>query len=203
MKNNPTGAMGVPDYLGWNWKSSAGLPVVCIPGCPAQPDNMTETLMYLVFHLAGHGAGARARRGAAAQVAVRAHRARGLQPRRLRGGGQLRHGERRRPRCLVKLGCKGPVVKCNVPVRGWSDGKGGCPNVGGICMACTMPGFPDKYMPFMDEDPLGDLAATGRAFTYGPGPALLPPPEHQEQVRQGARVEHTGQRADNRLPKRW
>ena len=23
MKNNPTGAMGVPDYLGWDWKSSA------------------------------------------------------------------------------------------------------------------------------------------------------------------------------------
>ena len=50
----------------------------------------------------------------------------------------------------MKLGCKGPVVKCNVPVRGWVDGYGGCPNVGGICMACTMPGFPDKFMPFMD-----------------------------------------------------
>ena len=35
------------------------------------------------------------------------------------------------------------------------NGIGGCPNVGGICMACTMPGFPDKYMPFMDADPLG------------------------------------------------
>ena len=53
MKNNPTGAMGLPDYLGWKWKSKANLPVICIPGCPAQPDNMTETLMYLVFHLAG------------------------------------------------------------------------------------------------------------------------------------------------------
>ena len=62
-------------------------------------------------------------------------------------------------RCLVKLGCKGPVVKCNVPVRGWQSGVGGCPNVGGICMACTMPGFPDKYMPFMDEDPYGAAAA--------------------------------------------
>ena len=53
MKNNPTGAMGLPDYLGWNWKSKAGLPVVCIPGCPAQPDNMTEMLLYLVLHLGG------------------------------------------------------------------------------------------------------------------------------------------------------
>ena len=82
MKNNPTGAMGVPDYLGWDWKSSAGLPVVCIPGCPAQPDNMTEALLYLVLHLGGLAPGARAGRRAAAEVAVRAHRPRGLQPRR-------------------------------------------------------------------------------------------------------------------------
>ena len=34
-------------------RSKAGLPVVCIPGCPAQPDNMTETLLYLALHLAG------------------------------------------------------------------------------------------------------------------------------------------------------
>ena len=53
MKNNPTGAMGVADYLGWKWRSKANLPVINIPGCPAQPDNMTEVLMYLVFHLAG------------------------------------------------------------------------------------------------------------------------------------------------------
>src|ERR1700710_1354772 len=53
MKNNPTGAMGLSDYLGWKWKSKAGIPIVNIPGCPAQPDNITETLMYLVFALAG------------------------------------------------------------------------------------------------------------------------------------------------------
>ena len=53
MKNNPTGAMGLADYLGWSWKSKAGIPIVNIPGCPAQGDNITETLMYLVFALAG------------------------------------------------------------------------------------------------------------------------------------------------------
>ena len=66
-------------------------------------------------------------------------------------------------RCLVKLGCKGPVVKCNVPLRGWQSHMGGCPNVGGICMACTMPGFPDKYMPFMDEDPNAQALLEPRA----------------------------------------
>ena len=97
MKNNPTGAMGLPDYLGWNFRSKAGLPIVCIPGCPAQPDNMTEVLLYLVLHLGGLAPGARARRAAAAEVAVRTDRARGLQPGRLHGAGQLRDRVRRRP----------------------------------------------------------------------------------------------------------
>jgi len=38
-------------------------------------------------------------------------------------------------------------------LSGWIGGVGGCPNVGGICIGCTMPGFPDKFMPFMDEPP--------------------------------------------------
>ena len=49
MEGNPTGAMGLPDYLGWNWKSQAGIPIVCVPGCPVQPDNMMETLLYLLY----------------------------------------------------------------------------------------------------------------------------------------------------------
>jgi hypothetical protein len=70
------------------------------------------------------------------------------------------------PTCLVKLGCWGPVVKCNVPKRGWINGVGGCPNVGGICIACTMPGFPDKFMPFMDEPP-GARVSTTASSLYG------------------------------------
>ena len=63
------------------------------------------------------------------------------------------------PKCQVKVGCWGPVVNCNVPKRGWMGGIGGCPNVGGICIGCTMPGFPDKFMPFMDEPPGGTLSS--------------------------------------------
>src|SRR3546814_7206076 len=70
------------------------------------------------------------------------------------------------PKCIVKLGCWGPVVKCNVPKRGWINGVGGCPNVGGICIGCTMPGFPDKFMPFMDEPPGGKLS-TNAVGMYG------------------------------------
>ena len=176
MKNNPTGAMGLPDYLGWNWKSKAGLPVVCIPGCPAQPDNMTETLLYLVLHLGGPGAGARARRRSCGRSGCSSAPTRegcnraGFTE---QGNFATEYGDD--PRCLVKLGCKGPVVKCNVPVRGWVNGIGGCPNVGGICMACTMPGFPDKYMPFMDPDPWGNAAREPRAVHLRPVFRVLPP----------------------------
>ena len=168
MKNNPTGAMGLCDYLGWGWTSAAGLPVINIPGCPVQPDNTTESLTVLVMALAGI---------APVPELDDQHRLTMHFGRTVHEGCNraafYEHGDFATEygsdhRCLVKLGCKGPVVKCNVPIRGWASGVGGCPNVGGICMACTMPGFPDKYMPFMDADPNSKGSTTVAKFTYGP-----------------------------------
>ncbi|MBV8781547.1 MAG: hydrogenase expression protein HypE, partial [Phycisphaerae bacterium] len=31
LAGNPTGCTGLPDYLGWGWKSKAGIPIVCVP----------------------------------------------------------------------------------------------------------------------------------------------------------------------------
>ncbi len=168
MMNNPTGAMGLPDFLGWDWRSRNGLPIICIPGCPAQPDNMTETLLYLLMHLGGM---------APAPDLDEQLRPKSLFSRTTREGcsragfteqGKFASEYGSDSRCLVKLGCKGPVVRCNVPTRGWINGTGGCPHVGGICIACTMPSFPDHYMPFMDPDPWGNAAANFQRFTYGP-----------------------------------
>src|SRR5207237_6124055 len=53
MEGNPTGSMGLADYLGWNWRSKAGIPIVNVPGCPVQPDNFMETLTYLLYEAAG------------------------------------------------------------------------------------------------------------------------------------------------------
>ena len=156
MKNNPTGAMGVPDYLGWNWKSKAGLPIVCIPGLPgpARQHDRDAAVPRAASRRARAGPGAR--RGASAQVAVRAHRARELQPRRLHRAGRVRHRVRlRSPLPGQARAARARWSSATCPVRGWVNGVGGCPNVGGICMACTMPGFPDQYMPFMDEDKWG------------------------------------------------
>jgi hydrogenase small subunit len=165
MEGNPTGAMGLPDYLGWDWRSAAGLPMVCVPGCPVQPDNMMETLLYLL-HMAS---------GRAPPIPLDD----ALRPRWLFDhtvhegcdrGGYYEQGEFAEEYgshlCIVKLGCWGPVVQCNVGKRGWMGGMGGCPNVGGICIGCTMPGFPDKFMPFMNQPP-GSLLSSAAVMTYG------------------------------------
>jgi hydrogenase small subunit len=167
MANNPTGAMGLRDHLGHGWRSRLGHPIVNLPGCPVQPDNITETLLYLVLQLAGttapieldeQGRPAWLFRHTAHEVCNRA--------------GFADHNdyadELGETACLVKFGCKGPVVKCNVPARGWMNGIGGCPNVGGICMACTMPGFPDKYLPLFDTGAKGKVIAAASRFAYGP-----------------------------------
>src|SRR5580704_17337878 len=165
MEGNPTGCMGLADYLGWNWKSSANIPIVCVPGCPVQPDNMTETLLYLL--------------NMAADRAPMIPLDEALRPTWLFGstvhegcdrGGYYEQGEfgdeYGSPRCIVKLGCWGPVVQCNVGKRGWMNGIGGCPNVGGVCIGCTMPGFPDKFMPFLEEPPGAQLSTTA-VVMYG------------------------------------
>src|SRR6202451_2979232 len=44
MEGNPTGCMGLADYLGWGWKSKAGLPIVNVAGCPGPPGTFRETV---------------------------------------------------------------------------------------------------------------------------------------------------------------
>lgn len=165
MEGNPTGCMGLPDYLGWDWKSSAGLPIVCVPGCPVHPDNFMEVLLYLLNQA----------NGKAPMIPLDEQ----LRPKWLfehtlhegcdRAGfyEQADFAEEvGSNRCIVKMGCWGPVVQCNVGKRGWINGIGGCPNVGGICIGCTMPGFPDKFSP-MQEEPPGAILSTTAVMTYG------------------------------------
>ena len=165
MAGNPTGAMGLNDYLGWNWRSKAGIPVINVPGCPVQPDNFMETLLYLLYQVAGLAPMipidemGRPEWLFGATVHDGCDRAAYYE----QGDFAAEYGS---PKCLVKIGCWGPVVNCNVPKRGWMAGIGGCPNVGGICIGCTMPGFPDKFMPFMDEPP-GSKFSTSLIGAYG------------------------------------
>jgi hydrogenase small subunit len=132
-----------------------------VPGCPSHPDNLAETILYLLYQVADQ----------APMIPWDAH----LRPQWLFGitvhegcdrAGYYEQGEFAEtydsPKCLVKLGCSGQFVTCNVPKRGRINGAGGCPNLGGICIDCTMPGFSDMFMPFIEQVPIA--GRTGSAI---------------------------------------
>ena len=121
MADNPT---GLADYLGRDWRSKAGLPIVNVPGCPAQPDEMTETLLYLLYQVAG----------LAPMIPLDDQ----FRPTWLFGktvpgdcdrGGHYEQADSAHEygssKCLVKIGAWGPVVNCNVTKRGRMDGPDG------------------------------------------------------------------------------
>lgn len=106
MAGNPISAMGLADYLGRNWKSKAGLPIVNVPGCPVKPDNLTETLLYLVHQVSGLAPAI----PLDAQLRPTWLFGQPAQEDHSRPGRQWRDDfahEYGPPRCLVKIGCCG------------------------------------------------------------------------------------------------
>jgi len=149
---NPTGAMGLMDYLGEDYRSAFGLPVINIPGCAPVGDNFTEVVALILQFLQGTGPLPEFDKlgRPAWQFRDTVHN------RCVRGGYYeegifaKNHGD---PECLVTVGCWGPVVQCNIVERGAIRKHGGCMNQGGVCIGCTMPGFPDKFSPFLVAPP--------------------------------------------------
>ena len=158
-EGNPTGAMSVMDFLGKDYRSAFGLPVINVPGCAPQGDNMTETIFAVLLFLQGLGPlptfdelgrpawlyGETVHRGCSRAGFYE------------EGVFAKDYGD---PECLVEIGCWGPVVNCNIVKRGAINHMGGCMEAGGVCIACTMPGFPDKFSPFYTAPPGGVLSTT-------------------------------------------
>ncbi|MEV6302413.1 hydrogenase expression protein HypE [Actinoplanes sp. NPDC051861] len=163
MAGNPTGAAGVPDHLGWEWKSKDGLPIVCVPGCPTHPDNLAETILYLLHQISGQAPMIPLDESLRPRWLFEATVHSGCDRASYYDSGEFAT-DFGASSCLVKMGCWGQVVRCNVAKRGWVNGVGGCPNVGGICIGCTMPGFPDKFMPFMEDPVAGTPPVTTSDF---------------------------------------
>ncbi len=164
-EGNPTGAMGLMDFLGKDYKSALGLPVINIPGCAPVGDNFTETVAGLLYYLQGFGPlpeiDELGRPAWLFGETVHRHCVRGAYYEEGSFAGDFGGRE-----CLVEIGCWGPVVNCNIASRGAINHYGGCMNTGGACIGCTMPGFPDKFTPFYRRPP-GSAVSTGVSRALG------------------------------------
>jgi hydrogenase small subunit len=128
---NVTGAMGLGDFLGPDFRSGAGLPIVNIPGCAPSGDAFIEALSYVVLHLEG------------------------LVPLDLDELGRPRWlystptplASQRSPDGTVRT--TEVTADCPVPTRGWINRLGGCAALGGACNGCTRQDFPDATLPLV------------------------------------------------------
>ena len=162
---NPTGSMSVMDYLGKDYLSALGLPVINVPGCSPVGDNFTETVATVLLFLNGLGPLPEFDElGRPAWLFNQTVHQRCVRAGFYEEGTFAEHyGD---PECLVEIGCWGPVVQCNITSRGAINHVGGCMNTGGICIGCTMPGFPDRFAPFYKRPP-GTIVSSTTARTVG------------------------------------
>ena len=162
---NPTGSMSVMDTLGKDYRSAFGLPVINVPGCAPVGDNFTETVFAILLFLQGLGPlpafDALGRPAWLFEQTVH----QGCTRAGYYEEGTFAH-EYGDPECLVEIGCWGPVVNCNIVERGAMNHMGGCMKAGGVCIGCTMPGFPDKFSPFLKTPP-GAVVSTNMSRGVG------------------------------------
>src|SRR5918992_1328728 len=122
---NITGSMGLMDYLGKDYRSALGVPVVNIPGCSPVGDNITETVAAVLLFLQNLGPLPKfdelGRPAWLFDETVHRHCPK---------AGYYEEGvfaeEPGDNECLVEIGCWGPVVQCNIVERGAINHMGGC-----------------------------------------------------------------------------
>ena len=136
---NVIGARGLESYLGRDFKSRGGLPVVNVPGCAPTGEGFIETLIYVFLHLAQ-------------LVPLELDEER-------RPRWMFNHNTYPLPPRVEYPPAVGfdlanrPTVQCVVPVSGWLRGFGGCARVGGSCIGCTDHDFVDQHLAFARPDP--------------------------------------------------
>lgn len=173
-KPNPTGAMGVGDYLS-KFVGLSEVKVINSPRCPGQAEDTLAILAYVMVHgtlpeldsvgrplfLFGQTVHDNCER--------RGH---------FDAGEFVEHfgDEASRNRwCFYKVGCKGPVTYAPCPVNKW-NGEIGWPVHAGPCIGCAEPDFWDKFSPFYDKAPgfrlPGDITPTQIGVGLGAAAAI-------------------------------
>lgn len=151
---NPTGAVGVPALV-------TNVPIVNLPACPANADNITATFAhYLTFGELP------ARDGQGRPLFAYGERIHDACERRAHfDAGQFAQAwgdeGHRKGWCLYRLGCKGPNTFNNCPIVRWNSGTSWPVAAGHGCVGCSEPAFWDAMGPLYQRLP--DISGFGLA----------------------------------------
>ncbi len=134
-ENNPTGAMGAPEFLK---KENIDVPHIALPGCPAHPDWLVGTLVHtLKFGIPPLDEEKRPTMFFSKFLHEQCPR--------------FADYEREKfaktfndDGCLFKLGCLGPNTRADCTVRNWNSGVNSCVRAGAPCIGCASSSFPGK-----------------------------------------------------------
>ncbi len=134
-ENNPTGAVGIAEYLA---SQHVDTPCILIPGCPPHPDWMVGTIAHLVgFGLPALDAAGRPKAFYAQTVHDQCPRYSDYERQKFASAfGQ--------DGCLFKLGCVGPITHADCSLRAWNGGVNYCVRAGAPCIGCASPQFARK-----------------------------------------------------------
>ena len=138
---NPTGAKGVGEVI-------SGVPVVNIPGCPMNVDNLTATVVHFLTFGSLPATDGLGRPLFAFGKRIHDHcerRAHFDAGQYVEQWGDEGH---RDGWCLYKMGCKGPETYHNCPEIRWNEGVSWPIGAGHGCLGCSEPGFWDTMTPF-------------------------------------------------------
>ena len=143
---NPTGAVAVSDVV-------SGVPIINLPGCPANVDNITATIVHYLTFKQLPPTDDKGR-----PLFAYGERIHDNCPRRGHfdaGNFALAFGDEghRKGWCLYKLGCKGPSTWHNCPTQQWNGHTQWPIGVGSPCVGCSEPKFWDVMMPMYDRLP--------------------------------------------------
>ncbi|MCM8774480.1 MAG: NiFe hydrogenase, partial [Candidatus Omnitrophica bacterium] len=141
---NPTGAMGVKEFLE---ELGIGKTVINIPGCPAHPDWIIGTLIHIIFYgMPELDFLYRPKLFFGKTIHESCSRYYYFSENRFASS----LGEEG---CLINLGCRGPYTRADCPLRAWNNGVNWCVESGGMCVGCCSPNFPDGFSPIYSALP--------------------------------------------------
>ena len=159
--NNPTGATGVQfsrnkigGILGMDYRSRAGFPVINIPGCPAHPDWITETLYLLSQKKLTLDALDYANRPAHFFNNLAHHACNRNEFYEFKASAN----ELGQMGCLFEhLGCIGTQCESDCNIRLWLGRTGSCTRAGYPCIACTSQEFPEQNTNYFKTEMIANI----------------------------------------------